>query len=82
MEEAEGVPTALAPRPLGEPSNDRLAPDVPRRAEILSRHTAALASGAPGYEDPATGLFVLTSAWLAARGSCCESGCRHCPYCP
>jgi hypothetical protein len=23
---------------------------------------------------------VLTAAELAARGSCCESGCRHCPY--
>ncbi|MDQ1585172.1 MAG: hypothetical protein QOH80_537, partial [Actinomycetota bacterium] len=27
-----------------------------------------------------TGLFVLTSAFLAARGDCCGRGCRHCPY--
>jgi hypothetical protein len=36
--------------------------------------------GEPGYADPQTGLFVLTAATLAARGTCCESGCRHCPY--
>jgi hypothetical protein len=23
---------------------------------------------------------VLTAAELAARGTCCDSGCRHCPY--
>lgn len=33
-----------------------------------------------GYEDPGTGLFVQTAAHLLRRGSCCESGCRHCPY--
>ena len=27
-----------------------------------------------------SGLFVLSAAYLAARGSCCDSGCRHCPY--
>ncbi len=26
------------------------------------------------------GLFVLTEYFLLARGYCCESGCRHCPY--
>ncbi|MCB0638488.1 MAG: hypothetical protein KDC54_17785 [Lewinella sp.] len=26
------------------------------------------------------GLFVLTEAFLRARGYCCGSGCRHCPY--
>ena len=26
------------------------------------------------------GLMVLTAEFLAARGYCCESGCRHCPY--
>jgi hypothetical protein len=24
--------------------------------------------------------MVLTAAYLAGRGACCESGCRHCPY--
>jgi hypothetical protein len=32
------------------------------------------------YLDPVTGLSVLTAGYLAARGSCCDSGCRHCPY--
>jgi hypothetical protein len=36
--------------------------------------------GDPGYADPETSLFVLTAAYLRERGSCCESGCRHCPY--
>jgi hypothetical protein len=33
-----------------------------------------------GYLDPATGLFVLTAAYLLERSTCCETGCRHCPY--
>ncbi len=53
-----------------------LAPET-RRA-----HDAALARGEAGYRDPGTGLFVLTSAYLAQRGHCCGNGCRHCPYPP
>ncbi|MCE3008641.1 MAG: DUF5522 domain-containing protein [Bacteroidetes bacterium] len=26
------------------------------------------------------GLMVLTAEYLARRGYCCGSGCRHCPY--
>ncbi|MEK6283582.1 MAG: DUF5522 domain-containing protein [Acidobacteriota bacterium] len=26
------------------------------------------------------GLMVLTSRYLLRRGSCCDQGCRHCPY--
>lgn len=70
----------LAARPLTEPHPSRLARDHPRRAEILAAHAAALAAGEPGYPDPDTGLFVLTAGFLAARGRCCGSGCRHCPY--
>ncbi len=29
------------------------------------------------FED---GLMVLTRRYLANRGYCCESICRHCPY--
>ena len=29
------------------------------------------------FED---GLMVLTEAFLRRRGTCCRSGCRHCPY--
>jgi hypothetical protein len=62
------------------PHPDRLAPASPGYAEIVSRHDAALAAGETGYVDPATGLFVMSAQTLWDRGSCCESGCRHCPY--
>jgi Fur family ferric uptake transcriptional regulator len=62
------------------PHPSRLALDNPRRREILARHRAAVRSGADSYEDPTTGLAVFTSACLAQRGTCCGSGCRHCPY--
>lgn len=32
------------------------------------------------YMDPETGFMVFTAHYLAARGFCCDSGCRHCPY--
>ena len=70
----------LAPRPLTEPHLSRLAADHPRRDEVLARHAAALDAREAGYLDPQTGLFVLTAGFLAARGTCCGRGCRHCPY--
>ena len=70
----------LAPRPLTEPHPSRLAPDHPGRDAILAAHADALAGAAPGYLDPESRLFVLTAGYLAARGTCCGRGCRHCPY--
>jgi Family of unknown function (DUF5522) len=71
----------LAPgRSLDEPHPRRLAPDHPDRAAILAAHAAAMAQDEPGYSDPGTGLYVFTAAYLADRGTCCDSGCRHCPY--
>ena len=29
------------------------------------------------YDGP---YVVFTAKFLKDRGSCCESGCRHCPY--
>ena len=58
-------------------------PDPPADSErdaIVEAHAAAVAAKADGYTDPSTGYFVFTAVYLAARGSCCESGCRHCPY--
>ena len=26
------------------------------------------------------GFYVFTAAFHLKRGSCCKSGCRHCPY--
>jgi hypothetical protein len=48
--------------------------------EIMRAHDTAVAAGEPGYLDPETGYFVFTAATLLANGSCCESGCRHCPW--
>ena len=71
---------SLAARPLTEPHPDRVPMTDPLRAEILARHSAALAAEDPGYRDPGSGLFVLTAGFLAERGRCCDQGCRHCPY--
>jgi hypothetical protein len=56
------------------------APDDSRRAEVQAAHEQAVRDGEDGYTDPETGLFVFTAAYLAARGTCCDSNCRHCPY--
>ena len=70
-----------AARGLNEPHPDRLATNDPWRTAILTAHAAAIDAGEPGYLDPRTGLFVMTAAELNARDTCCEQGCRHCPYC-
>ena len=48
--------------------------------DALAEHDAACRRGEAGYMDPATGLFVMTSVYLASRGRCCGTGCRHCPF--
>ena len=47
---------------------------------VQQAHDRAVAAGEPGYVDPDSGFFVFTAAELLARGECCGSGCRHCPY--
>jgi len=47
---------------------------------IIHAHEGAVLRGESTYRDPSTGLMVLTVATHLARGTCCESGCRHCPY--
>lgn len=69
-----------AGRPLDEPHPERLAPSHPAYREIIAAHRAALDADEPGYEDPVTGMFVFTAAALLEHGTCCGSGCRHCPY--
>ena len=32
------------------------------------------------YIDPSTGYMVMTRVNHLARGKCCGSGCRHCPF--
>ncbi|MEM9293383.1 MAG: DUF5522 domain-containing protein [Acidobacteriota bacterium] len=43
-------------------------------------HFEAQAAGDDTYIDPATGYQVYTEGFHRRRGSCCGSGCRHCPY--
>ena len=43
-------------------------------------HDDACRNDVPGYMDPGSGLFVMTSAYLRRRGFCCGNACRHCPY--
>ena len=65
---------------ITSPHPRRLAPGHPSRAEIMQRHAAAIVDGLPSYRDPSSDLSVFTAEFLAQRGWCCESGCRHCPY--
>lgn len=43
-------------------------------------HDEACARGERSYIDPQTGYSVFTKLEHLARGYCCNSGCRHCPY--
>ena len=71
---------SLRPGFLDTPHHRRLSRAHPQRPEILARHGEAVAHGRTTYRDPATGYSVFTAAFLAERGYCCDSGCRHCPY--
>ena len=70
----------LADRTLSQPHPDRIAADDPAYPQVIAAHDAALGAGEDTYLDPVSGLMVLTAGFLARRGFCCESGCRHCPY--
>jgi hypothetical protein len=76
------APTSLplADRPLAQPHPDRLSPEDPDYPQIIQVHADALRAGSDTYVDPRSGLTVLTAGYLARRGYCCDSGCRHCPY--
>jgi hypothetical protein len=65
---------------LTMPLPGRLLASHPRYPEVLDAHTDAMSAGVPAYRDPYSGLSVFTAAFLADRGYCCESGCRHCPF--
>lgn len=71
-------------RPLPDrirvPHPDRLSPALPLYDTVLTVHEAAVRSDVDGYLDPMTGFFVFTARYLDERGTCCENGCRHCPY--
>ncbi len=65
---------------IARPATRRLSPSHPAYGEILTAHSAAVDVGRPVYQDPISGWSVFTAVFLARRGYCCESGCRHCPY--
>ncbi|MCB0982143.1 MAG: hypothetical protein H6513_05000 [Acidimicrobiaceae bacterium] len=71
---------ALRPQYLTEPLRSRYSPRTRGFAAGMARHAAAVAANLPGYRDPVNGLTVFTARFLAERGYCCSSGCRHCPY--
>jgi hypothetical protein len=68
------------PARLAVPDPGRLDPRRPDYTAILAAHGQAVAAGEDGYQDPASGNFCFTAAYLWRQGACCERGCRHCPY--
>ena len=77
---SENAPRPPLPAELLIPHPARLDPRRSDYRRILELHAAAIAAGQPYYTDPATGLLASTAQFLWARGTCCDAGCRHCPY--
>jgi hypothetical protein len=71
---------AALPARLAVPDPGRLDPGRGDYGTILAAHRLALDAGEEGYLDPATGYWCFSAAYLWERGTCCDSGCRHCPY--
>jgi hypothetical protein len=65
---------------LHTPHPHRLSRRHDQFGEIMARHDAAVLRRLPSYRDPSSGLAVFTADFLARRGTCCASGCRHCPF--
>jgi Family of unknown function (DUF5522) len=74
------APDRRLPAPLAVPDPGRLDPARPDYQAVLAAHGRALEAASDGYLDPATGRWCFTAAYLWERGTCCDSGCRHCPY--
>ena len=65
---------------MERPHPSRLDPSSAAYDAVLDAHRRAVASAGAGYLDPTSGLFVLTATEHLRRGSCCDRGCRHCPW--
>jgi hypothetical protein len=65
---------------IPRPDPSRCDPTRDDYEDIIRAHELAVAEGRATYRDPSTGLQVLTVATHLARGTCCDSGCRHCPF--
>jgi ATP-binding cassette subfamily B (MDR/TAP) protein 1 len=48
--------------------------------DFSSLHDKACAADDLTYTDPETGYSVMTEVAHKKRGTCCGSGCRHCPF--
>ncbi|MGA2293617.1 MAG: DUF5522 domain-containing protein [Acidimicrobiales bacterium] len=66
--------------PVPRPHPSRCSPSRDDYDAIIRAHEDAVRRGEPTYRDPTTNLTVLTVATHLERGTCCDSGCRHCPY--
>jgi len=62
------------------PSLDKLSSKNPFYKEIINTHEEACRNKEDFYFDPETGYTVFTAYYHLKRGSCCGSGCRHCPF--
>ncbi len=51
---------------------------TPKDAELPAKSDTPLEKGRDYYLD--AGVLVFTARYLSEQGSCCEQGCRHCPY--
>lgn len=65
---------------IERPHPSRCSPTRHDYDAIIRAHDEAVLRGEPSYRDPATGLTVLTVVTHRERGTCCGSGCRHCPW--
>jgi hypothetical protein len=77
---ADGASLPLRPDYVDRPLPNRFSDRHRGFAAAMERHGLAIRRGSPAYQDPVTGLMVFTAAFLAERGWCCASGCRHCPF--
>jgi Family of unknown function (DUF5522) len=63
-------------------SQARAACTSPRHPVTPSPHPASPSPLKEGEDFYREGAFVVfTARYHLRRGYCCESGCRHCPYC-
>lgn len=62
------------------PENDKVDLPLPLAKFVKELHDEACAAKAQFYTDPESGWLVSTRFRLLERGTCCQSGCRHCPY--
>ena len=75
-----GAVDRIRPEGITVPLASRLPVGTEFHAEVMKRHEVAVRDRRPTYQDPVSGYTVFTSRFLADRGYCCRSGCRHCPY--